>query len=143
MTRPAAGRARSPHPMRKAPEPVEDLAMAVTETINQLWIELGAPPLPGYLQRSLGAAGVVERLDDVGQVHQADGRSQSIGAGRTGYPSSVPPFECLHQRLAHLWAELQPPGEIARRLAVRHHYLLHRVAGRGQELPDYPDPAET
>ena len=126
-----------------APEPVEDLAMAGTETINQLWIELGAPPLAGYLQRGLRAAGVVERLDEVGQVHQAYGGSQSIGAGRTRYPSAVPPFECLQQRLAHLRAELQPLSEITRCLAVRHHHMLHRVAGRGHELPDHPDPAKT
>ena len=130
-------------PRRDVPEPVEDLAVPGTETIHQIWIELRAPPLAGYAQRGLGAPSMVERLDEVGQVDQADGGSKTLGTGRTGHPSPVPPFECLQQRLAHRRPELQPPGEIARRLAVRHHHLLHRAARGGQELADHPDPAET
>ena len=54
---------------------------------------------------------------------------------------AVPPLERLDERRAHLVAELEPTGELARRLAVRLHHLLHRAAGGGEELADHADPA--
>ena len=68
-------------PRGNAAEPVEDLGVPGTEAVDQAWIKLRAPPLTGHPQRRLGASGVVERLDAVGQLDQADGGSQAIGAG--------------------------------------------------------------
>jgi len=52
-------------PRGDAAEPVEDVAVAVTEAVDEIRIELRAPPLAGHPQRGLGAAGMVERFDDV------------------------------------------------------------------------------
>src|SRR6185437_15734511 len=116
--------------------------MPGTETVDQARVELCAPPLAGHLQRGVSAACVMECLDAVGQVDQANGRSEVIAAGRTGYPSPVPSLKGLQQRLAHRGAELQPPGEIARLQAVRLHNPLRGAARGRQELPDHPDPVE-
>ena len=117
--------------------------MPGAEAVDQLRVELRAPPLPGHVQRGLGAAGVVERLDGVGQVDQADGRSETTGTSRPGHPFPVPSFERLQQRLAYGRAQPEPFGKIARHPAVRLHQLLHRATGGRQEFPDQPDPAET
>jgi hypothetical protein len=66
------------------------------------------------MQCGPGTAGVVERLYDVGQVNQADGRDKITGADRPRYPFPVPPFERLQQRLAHGRAQPEPLGKIAR-----------------------------
>jgi hypothetical protein len=62
--------------------------MAGVETVDQIRVELRAPPLAGHAQRGLGATGVMERLDAVRQVDQADGGRECIGADRTGYSSA-------------------------------------------------------
>ena len=76
-------------------------------------------------------------------MNQADGRSKAAGADRTGYPFPVPSLEGLQQRLAYGRAQPEPVGQFARHPAMRLHQLLHRAAGRRQELPHQPDAAET
>jgi hypothetical protein len=129
-------------PRRDAAQPVEDLGMPGTEAVDQARVELRAPPLAGHLQRGLRAAGVVERLDAIGQVDQANGRREVIAAGRARYPPPIPSLKGLQQRLAHRGAELQPPGKVARLPAVHLHHPLHRPARGRRELPDHPDPVE-
>lgn len=129
-------------PRRYAAEAVENVGMPGAEAVDQARVELRAPPLAGHPQRDLRAASVVERLDAVGHVDEANGRGEVIAAGLTGYPPPVPPLKGLPQRLAHRRAELQPAGEVARLLAVRLHHALHRPARGRQELPDHPDPVE-
>jgi hypothetical protein len=130
-------------PRRDAVQPVENLRAPGAEAVSQARIELRAPPFTHHSQRRLGAAGMVERLDAVGQVDQADGRSQAVGAGRPGHSPPVPPLEGLSQRIAHRRTQPQLIGKVASLLAVRLHHPLHRPARRGQELPGHPDPVET
>ena len=82
---------------------------------------------------------VVEDLDVVGEVHQAHRRSDVIGARPAGHALAVPALEGLEQRGAHLLAEPELVGEVARRLAVLLHHALHRTARRREEVPDHAD----
>ena len=68
--------------------------------------------------------------------------ARSVVSDLAGHAPAVPALEGLDQRSAHAVAELEPIGELARRLAVRLHHLLHRAAGGGQELADHADPAQ-
>jgi hypothetical protein len=78
---------------RDCPEPVEDLGMAGAEAVDKVGIELRAAPLTGHAHCSLRATGVMERLDTVRQLDQADGRREFVGADRTWYSSPVPSLE--------------------------------------------------
>ena len=69
------------------------------------------------MQRGLSTASVVERLNGVGQVNQADGRGKITGTDRPGHPLPVPSFERLRQRLAYGQAQPEPFGKIARHAA--------------------------
>ena len=130
-------------PRRDAAEPVEDLVVPVAEAVDEVRIELRAPPLTGHAQRGLGAAGVVERLDAVGQVDQADGGSQAIGAGRPGHAPPVPPFEGLQSGSHTAGPSSSRPARSLASWQCDSMTCLHRPARGRQELADHPDPVET
>ena len=118
--------------------------MAGTEAVNEVRIELRAAPLAGHPQRGLGAAGVVERLDAVGQVDQADGRTASSSApAEPGTPlPSQRSKACSSGSHTAGPSSSRPARSLASWQCV-FHQLPRGPARGGQELPDHPDPVES
>ena len=124
-------------------EPVEDRVGSRAEAVDEIGVELRAAAARGDLDRGVDAAACGGRP----RCCRRDGRAESPAPARS-WPTR--PGTPLPSHRSKAWmsgartvvAELEPAGELAGGLAVRLHHLLHRAAGRGQELADHADPTQ-
>ncbi len=120
-------------------QPREDRVAVRAEAVDELRIELCRASCRRHVDSRVCPARVVEGLDAVGEVDETDRRRELRVADASRNALAVPSFERLQERGAHVVAQLQLTGELARRLAVRLHHLLHRATSRREELADHAD----
>ena len=137
----AAGRARSPGPTPgTTPSPSRKSSGSRAEAVDQVRDRTACPggswrPRPPPRRRRCGGTP---------RCCRRGGRAGSPVPARRlptrpGTPWPSQRSNAWTSGAAHRLAEVEPIGELAGRLAVRLHHLLHRSTGRGQELADHAD----
>ena len=122
--------------------PASSSSACAQNAVDELGIELGAPPRAEHLDGGVDAADPMQRLDVVGDVDDPHDTGDLVARQVAGRALAVPALERLLQRVAHLRAEPEPQRQVARGLAVRGHRPLDLLRAAREEPADHREPPD-
>ena len=118
----------------------KQLAGVGAEAVDELGIELRAPPGAEHLDRRVHPADAMECLHVVGHVDDPHDAGD-LFAGQLGRRAlAVPALKGLLKGVTHLRTEAESQRQITGGLAVGGHRLLDFPRPAGQEPPDHGEP---